>query len=239
MRKLAFYGILVGSLAWLPMAAIAEQPCETSVLFIGNSFTYYNDLPSMLSGLAKTGGQKTLVTDKETPGGCTLKRHWDEGKSLTAIKSRKWDFVVLQEHSKGAFEAKSEMFEYARKLNEAITNQGAKTLLYLTWSSPTPVDQPKITAAYQELGKELQATVIPVGIAWNAMVREHPEINLFSKDNHHPSPAGSYLAACAFYATLYGVSPVGLPAKASGLSDADARVLQEQALAAVQARVGK
>src|SRR5690242_8900445 len=71
---------------------------EIHVLFIGNSFTYYHDLPKMIAELAKAGKQRPLHYERETPGGCTLEKHWKDGKALAKIQSRKWDFVVLQDH---------------------------------------------------------------------------------------------------------------------------------------------
>src|SRR6478609_9270196 len=61
------------------------------VLFIGNSFTYVNDLPKMVAELAKAGRQRPLRYDQETPGGCTLEKHWKDGKALAKIQSRQWD----------------------------------------------------------------------------------------------------------------------------------------------------
>lgn len=211
-----------------------DQANETRVLFIGNSFTYVNDLPAMLTKLAQAGGQKPLVCARETPGGCSFEKHWKDGKALKAIQSRKWDYVVLQEVSNGPVTNKAGMFEYARKLNEAVTTQGAKTLLYMTWAWPKPDTQPVITLAYQELAKDLNARLVPVGIAWDATLKAHPAIGLFAKDNHHPSPAGTYLAACAFYAVIYGRSPEGLPATVKDLKDTDTGALQKQANAAAQ-----
>lgn len=229
--------LLTGCLA-LPSAAPAEKRNETDMLFIGNSFTYYHDLPQLIRTLADAGGRQPLVCAQETPGGCTFEKHWNDGKAVEAIHSRPWDFVVLQEHSRRPVTDRNLMFEYARKLDGEIKKQGAKTLLYMTWSWPGPDDQQAITSAYQQLGNELKAQVVPVGIAWAAALREHPEINLFDGDHHHPSPAGSYLAACTFYAVLYGRTPEGLPA-AGGIDDETARMLQKLAYAAVRDLSGK
>lgn len=222
----------------LPVTAEAGETNETSILFIGNSFTYVNDLPAMITKLAKAGGQKPLVCAKETPGGCSFAKHWQGGKALKAIQSRKWDYVVLQEVSMGPVGAKDQMFEYAGKLNEAITQQGAKTLLYMTWSWPKPDHQPAITAAYQELGKKLKAQVVSVGIAWDKTLKDHPEIRLFGADKHHPSLAGTYLAACAFYSAIYEKSPEGLPA-VNGVKEEQAPLLQKQAFEAMKSLSGK
>ena len=126
------------------------------------------------------------------------------------------------------------MFEYGQKLNAEIMNQGGETLLYLTWAWPKPDKQPVITSAYQELAKELNATVVPVGIVWSTAVHEHPEIGLFAEDNHHPSQAGTYLAACVFYASIYGSSPEGLTINVIGVKEAEAVLIQKMAAAVIQ-----
>src|ERR1043166_6791316 len=74
-------------------------PKEVRVLFIGNSYTYVNDLPKMIAALARAGKQPPLVYERETPGGCTLEKHWKDGKAARKIAAGKWDYVVLQEHS--------------------------------------------------------------------------------------------------------------------------------------------
>jgi len=233
-RQVALLGLAAALLAGLPAGA-AEGPAPARrVLFVGNSFTYVNDLPAMFTQLAQAGGQPAPVCVKETPGGCTFEQHWKSGKALKAIQSRKWDVVVLQENSNLPARNKAAMFEYARLLHAAVTNQGAQALLFMTWSWPTPKDQPAITAAYQELARELPARLAPVGAAWDATLKAHPSIRLFAKDNHHPSPAGTYLAACVFYAVIYGRSPVGLPCSVKGLKETDTRALQSQAWAAAR-----
>ena len=232
-HMLLFCWLIAGGLQLQTFSVSAEQTNETSVLFIGNSFTHYNGLPSMITTLAKSGGHN-LVCQSVTPGGSTFEQHWKDGKAVGAIHARKWDFVVLQEHSMRPVDAKDLMFEYGQKLNTEIKDQGAETLLYLTWAWPKPDKQPVITAAYQELAKKLNATVVPVGIVWSTVLHEHPEIGLFAEDNHHPSPTGTYLAACAFYASIYGSSPEGLTANVKGVKEAEAVLIQKMTASVIQ-----
>ena len=215
--------------------AQAQAKDEIHVLFIGNSFTYYHDLPKMVAELAKAGGQRPLRYERETPGGCTFEKHWKDGKALAKIQSRKWDYVVLQDHSQAAFKQREAMFEYSKKFDVEIKKQGAKTILYMTWALQNKLDtQPTITKAYQELGKELKAQIAPVGNAWEAALVAHKKLGLHEKDQKHPNTTGTYLAACVFYATIYGKSPEGLPGKIGGLTDEQARPLQAIAWKTVQ-----
>ena len=209
---------------------------EIHVLFIGNSFTYVNDLPKMVAELAKAGKQRPLRYDQEAPGGCTLEKHWKDGKALVKIQSRQWDFVVLQDQSQAALLQRESMFDYGKKLNAEITKNGSKTILYMTWALQNqPDDQSTITKAYQELGKELKAKVAPVGNAWEMALKADQYLVLHDPDKKHPAATGTYLAACVFYATIYGKSPEGLPGKIARLADDKARHLQAIAWKAVQA----
>jgi hypothetical protein len=204
-------------------ARAGDTPKSIRVLFIGNSYTYVNDLPNMLAALARAGNQRPVVYDRETPGGCTLEKHWKDGKAVKKITAAKWDYVVLQEQSLRPLTDRPRMFEYAAKLDGAIQKQQARTLLYQTWArQDAPQRQDDLSKAYLDLGQELKARVAPVGMAWERALKEDPQRVLYSADKSHPARAGTYLAACVFYATIFGQSPEGLPGEIGGLSDAEA-----------------
>src|ERR1700722_806632 len=201
-----------------PISAQETKPLQ--ILFIGNSHTYVNDLPKMVAELAKAGGQRVIITERETPGGWSYKKQWEGNKAVPKIQSKKWDYVVLQDHSTGALAARDDMFVYGKKLHEAAKKQGAKTLLYMTWArQDKPGEQAQITQAFKDLGKELGVPVVPAGEAWGMALKADPKLVLHNKDKNHAAPAGTYLTACCFYATLFGKSPEGLPGKIAGLTD--------------------
>lgn len=205
----------------------AAEPPGVSVLFIGNSFTYCNDLPKMLSDLAKAGKQPLMHCEQETPGGCTLEKHWKDGKALAKIRSRHWNFVILQDQSQAPLHNRQAMFDYGKKFDAEIRKQGAKTVLYMTWAGQKkPEDQAAISKAYLDLSKELKAKIAPVGQAWETALKADKKLVLHDKDGRHPNVTGSYLAACVFYATIYGQSPEGFPGSIGKLTDVEARPLQ-------------
>lgn len=214
-----------------------QKPDEIHVLFIGNSLTYVNDLPKMVAELAKAGKQRPVRYERETPGGCTLEKHWKDGKALAKIQSRKWDFVVLQDHSQAALQKRAAMFEYGKKFDAEIKKNGAKTILYTTWALQNkPDDQPAISKAYLGLSKELKVQLAPVGNAWQMALQTDKTLVLHQPDKKHPNPTGTYLAACVFYAAIYGKSPQELPGSFGKLTDKEARPLQAIAWKAVQAQ---
>jgi len=201
------------------------------VLFIGNSYTYSNNLPEMLHDLALSNGD-TVNYDSNTPGGYTFESHTTNPTTLAKIKEKKWDFVVLQEQSQRPSFPPSqvavEVYPYAAILDSIIKSSDicTETVFFMTWGRKygdqvnCPVWPPvctylgmqqRLRESYMEMGNTLSATVAPVGIAWKNSIEADSMINLFSGDNSHPSLMGSYLAACVFYATIYQKSPVGLP----------------------------
>jgi len=80
-------------------AAGALSAESLHVLFIGNSYTYVNDLPGTLAALAEAGGGVKIEHEQVTPGGCSLEKHFKDGDAVQKIQARKWDAVVLQEQS--------------------------------------------------------------------------------------------------------------------------------------------
>ena len=179
------------------------------ILFIGNSYTYGNDLPGMLAELLVARGRR-LEHESVTVGGATLQKHWDDGKALAKLRTHPWDYVVLQEQSTRPLRERPAMEAAVRLFDTQIRKAGAKPLLYLTWAAKAdPEEQPKLNVAYESLGHALDCTVVAAGSAWK--VATEAGIALYGPDERHPNRAGTYLTACVFYATLAGDSTVGLP----------------------------
>ena len=196
------------------------------LLFIGNSFTARNNLPGLIEQLAAARG-KTIQHRLISAGGASLRTHWNAGEAAAAIKSGGFDHVVLQEQSTLPVKNAARMHENVRLFHDAINAAGATTVLYMTWARQhAPETQQAITDAYNDIGKELNATVAPVGVAWQSFLNKHDHPVLHDKDKSHPTLAGSYLAACVFFAVLFKESPAGIATPGTGLSDEEIAVLQ-------------
>ncbi|MBL8797966.1 MAG: SGNH/GDSL hydrolase family protein [Planctomycetia bacterium] len=236
MKRLHLSVRLAGLILLLPLlSARAADPQPLKVFFVGNSYTYGNDLPKLIAELAKAGGQRPIEFEKHTPGGWSFKKHWEESKVADKIGAKKWDIVVLQNHSMGALAARDEMMEYGKKLAAEVQKQNARTIYFMTWARQNkPETQADITKAYQELARDVKAETAPVGLAWEAALKADPKRELHVKDMSHPNKAGSYLAACVFYAVIYHKSPEGLPGKPADLTDEAAKPLQAIAWQVVQ-----
>jgi hypothetical protein len=211
------------------MATKVRGGAPLKVLFIGNSFTARNDLPGLIARLATARG-KELQHRLVSAGGASLRQHWNAGDAPRAIKDGAYDYVVLQEQSTLPVKNARRMHENVRLFDGAIRAAGAKTALYTTWARRNaPESQQAITDAYAGIGRELGATVVPVGVAWQSFLGKHDQPALHDKDQSHPTLAGSYLAACVFLAALYEESPVGITAEVAPLSAKDLGLLQKVA----------
>lgn len=217
---------------------MAKAEKTVRVLFIGNSFTNRNDLPGLVAKLAAAArAPRDLLTDRVIANGRALKTHWERAEAAEAIRRERWDYVVLQEQSTLPLKNRRRMHESITLFDRQIREAGARTVLYMTWARLNAWElQDELADAYLSIGRYLGAIVVPVGMAWQRVLREHPEIVLHDRDGSHPSFAGSYLAACVFVATLFEVDPVGLsvdapvqfnPALAKVLQDAARKVTSE------------
>jgi hypothetical protein len=218
----------------------SDDPACTRVLFIGNSYTYVNDLPGIFTSLAKSGGHR-VETAMSARGGWMLSDHVSSTETLNQIKSSAWDYVVLQEQSQvPASESVriAQMYPAARTLVGKIREVGAAPILFITWTHRDgwPENgmpsydsmQTAINGGYVTIGEELNVRMAPVGYAWLETRRQSPQLDLWREDGSHPNEQGTYLAACVFYAVVYRESPEGL-SYTGGLSREDAAVLQKMA----------
>ncbi|HYV97190.1 MAG TPA: hypothetical protein VE967_07065 [Gemmatimonadaceae bacterium] len=227
--------------AFLLLSVCACTRAEpTRVLFIGNSYTFTNDMPAMLTELSRAGGH-LVVTRTAAEGGTTLGAHVRNPATRRALDSLRWDHVVLQEQSQIPSVEPSRsvaMFPAVRELVGRVRTNGAAPLLFVTWAhrdgwpenglADAAAMQAAIDTGYATIGRELSVARAGVGDAWMHLQSEHPEIALWSPDGSHPTVAGSYLAACVFYVAIFHEKALGLPA-IRGLDPAAARVIRAEA----------
>jgi hypothetical protein len=207
----------------------------TKILFVGNSFTYYNNLPATVAAFATAAqNSKTLKLKEQTVGGATLEKLWSLRTTTLNFTEEKWDFVVLQEQSHRPIDSPEKMLEFARKFDTAIKANGAKTLLYLTWNRQgTPEDQKALNASYARVAAEIAAPVAPVGPAWKLALELDPKLSLYASDGRHPSPTGSFIAACTIFLTIFVAEEGCAPIDLQGVSREHGSVGREAALKSV------
>jgi hypothetical protein len=209
------------------MAKKSHKPIN--LLFIGNSFTQRNNLPGLLAEIAAAGGTR-VTHELISVGGASLRTHWNAGHAAKAISIGKYDYVVLQEQSTLPVKNAQRMAENVRLFDAAIKAAGAKTVLYMTWARKhAPEAQPLIANAYNSIGEELGAIVVPVGLVWQKFRAKHEIPELYHRDESHPTLAGSYLAACVFLKALLNADPVGIDFGPAALTEQEMKLLQRAA----------
>lgn len=197
-------------------------------LFLGNSYTQFNNLPEIIKQLALSAGD-TLIYNSNTPGGYTLEQHSTNATSLSLIANGGWDFVILQEQSqKPSFPndfVASEVYPFAAKLDSLIhlSSPCATTLFYVTWGRKNGdgdnCDYFAPLCTYEGMDSMLQlrytimaqdnkAAISPVAMVWRKLRTDFPSIELYNPDESHPSANGSFAAACAFYTMMFQKNPM-------------------------------
>ena len=192
---------------------------QDKILFIGNSFTFYWNLPSLVESMAK---EKGIILDiyQSTAGGATLKDHWESKRGLESrrvLNKHTFSTIILQDHSTSPLIKTDESKEYFNRFIKLVNKKKSEVILYGTWIYPaTPLIGKSFTGAdpiqhvLMTIVDQTNSRMAPVGTVFRLFQEEHPEISVFTSDNKHPSAVGTYLAACVFFKMLTGESPLGL-----------------------------
>lgn len=188
----------------------------TRVLFVGNSYTYFWNLPQVVQAMAQSQSIP-LITRQSTAGGATWDEHWRGDKNLktkSKIENGNFDLVVLQNHSMRTIEAIDSHYVYGSRWIQTIREVNAEPILYMTWArqfNPSMLED--VIKGYETLAKKEQIQLNPIGLIWQEVKKLRPYMPIYAPDQSHPSPLGTYLNACAFYRMLTGKPATGLPAR--------------------------
>jgi hypothetical protein len=206
-----------------------------SVLFVGNSLTYVNDLPHLTERFTASSPLHTALTvGSVVSGGAPLSEHWRKGEVRRALGLHRPDVLVLQGQSTEPLTAQGDFFHYAELLKTEADKVGARTILFETWARPPgdpfysePVSggspavmQSRLSDAYSWLATRLHVELAPIGQAFASAQARLPGVPLLD-GSQHPTLAGSYLAAAVLFRALFHESPVnatytaGIPAAAA------------------------
>lgn len=206
---------------------------ELNVLFIGNSYTHYNNMPKIFEYLAKSKG-KNVYADSIAVSGSTLKQHTERPSTYKKIKARNWDVVFIQgfsrELAQDSLTVATETIPYVRMIVDSLQKYSpcSSIYFYMTWgyadgyaleeyNNTYDKMQENVKRGYFQMSRHFHFPIAPVGMVWQQVREQHPEINLYVTDKEHPNPSGSFVAACTFYASIFKESPVGgsAPSKVS------------------------
>lgn len=192
-----------------PPPAQAKTKGPVSILFVGNSYTAFHELPVLVRALGRAQKPPRAVeVVAVTPGGATLQQHWlatGADTPRTLLQDRRFDFVVLQEQSRRPIDDPARLHEFAAKFAALAHERKTTPVWYATWArAATPDDQTKLTVEYLRAWQDGGGLLAPVGEAWRTLLAEAKPLPLHEADGSHPNVAGSYVAACVLFATMCG-----------------------------------
>ena len=107
--------VMAVAVSTVQIDSFAAGRATLRALFVGNSYTYADDIPWLTKHLAASGKPpKALEVEMVAPMGATLKNHWETGTVLRRLHEQKWDFVVLQEQSMVPIQSPGTTYKYVR-----------------------------------------------------------------------------------------------------------------------------
>ncbi len=218
MLRITFTFFLVWISFFLSHAEARREKVH-KLLFVGNSYTFYNDLPSLIAQMARFQ-QIYVEYDLLLEGGATLQGHFHDEKSADIkkkIQAHDYDVIILQDQSQLPALSPEETLDAVRKWASLLpedTPEGRKRprlILFQTWGRMHPEGfdtemQDKLSACYEKAAQLYHAQVAPVGEAWRlwlASPTRAQSVPLHSPDGSHPNLNGSYLAACVLFRSIF------------------------------------
>lgn len=222
-------------------ASVLAQVDTIKVLFVGNSFTYYNDLPGKFQHLADEAGRPVFV-QTHAPGGVSVGdtsqgtlAHMNNPALYALMRNTDWDYLVLQDnqgrfvYDYGVFPASSKVIEGHIKIRDSLLyhHPCAHMLWFAGWGPKAgypPFSNTgtglisRIYNNYRFLLDTAGQVIAPIGPAWQRMIAQHPGIELWDADGVHPGPNGSYLTAAVVYGSIFKTSAMESPWILPGIS---------------------
>ena len=212
-----------------PAAGATRPAAVKTLLWVGNSFFYYNNsmhghVGRLLTAAGGSGYRATSATisgsglnwhDVEAhfkPGGVASYSFVGDNEVRFNTFDKPFDAVMMMDCSQCPIHPKLQplFFESAKKHSDTVRAHGAEPIFFMSWAYQ---DKPEMTqqlaAEYLKAGRANGALVVPAGLAFAESIRRRPELNLYVADKRHPSLAGTYLAACTVLASVYQQNPVG------------------------------
>ena len=195
-----------------------DEP-PVNVLFIGNSYTHMNNMPGIFEKIAHSEGVR-VNAEMSAKSSHTFKMHSKREELFETIRSKKWDFIILQGFSRELAECPEYIdtasVPYLEIILDSINHYNASTevLLFMTWGykngfaereelSTNKSMSDSIRSGYEYVSKLFDLSMVPVGPVWSDFQSSNTKIDLYYKDLAHPSYCGSYITACSFYSAIF------------------------------------
>jgi hypothetical protein len=179
------------------------RPGAVKILFVGNSLTYYNDLPAKVAAIGQGKGnliEKEMLAEPNY----ALEDHWNEGCLQTHIKTGYYDFVVVQQGPSSQADGAMSLLEYGGYLQELCKANDTKLAFFMVW--PARVNYhtfPGVITNYTNAAYATGAILCPAGQAWKQYIDRTGDWSYYGPDQFHPSPLGTQVAAEVIYKSIF------------------------------------
>jgi hypothetical protein len=183
-------------------AAAAQAPNPARVLFVGNSYTYTHELPSLVRRVAAARGVTLSVRSLTIPG-AAIEDHFDRG-SLPGALDDGWDLVVLQQGPSSLIDNRRNLAYWTQRVRDAAPAH-TRMVLFSVW--PAVENAHTWHAAelsYAKAARRVGGCVFPAAGAWRLAIEAGIGVPLYAEDNLHPSREGALLAALSMVHALWG-----------------------------------
>jgi hypothetical protein len=197
----------------LAAGGAGAQQRHLRVLLVGNSLTATNDLPATVAAIARAVGHTAIDVQTVAPGGYALEDHWADGSALAALRTGRFDVIVLQQGPSSLPESRVNLIAWTNRWADEARAHGTRPAVLTVWPER---ERFSVFADgvrnYRDAARAANALLLPAGQAWQNAFRRRPAIGLYGPDAFHPSRLGTYLAALVAYTGLTGELPRTLPA---------------------------
>lgn len=172
------------------------------VLFIGNSLSYSNDMPSILKFIAKENGKNVEVMCNCMPN-YALIDHWNDG-SVHDILDRSYDLIIMQQGPSSQNEGRELLLEGGKFIHDYANDLGVHTSYFMVWPSVQYYFTfDGVIESYTLAAESTQSLLFPVGEVWKNYISQYDDYSMYTTDEFHPSKKGSFLAAWIIFKSLY------------------------------------
>lgn len=192
-----------------------------NILFVGNSFTYFYNLPQVVNAMSEYSDSIYLKTSHSLVGGSKISEHLKGEKNTQTIEilnKEKFDYVVINHHSLAPFENVNTFLEDSKEIVSLVKSKNAVPIFMMTWAyHSNPLMLKTLSESYKKLGNLLKVDIIPNGELFSEVRKLRPDLILFDDDDKHPSKHGTYLNALTFFKYFINRSTSEIPKRISTL----------------------
>ncbi len=186
------------------------QSADLRVLFVGNSITGFNNTPGLFRELAVETGHSPYV-ELSIKFGKTLGDQLADPVFVTTLKSKAWDYIVLQEYSSVPVADTQSFLAHVQDIQKLVAAKPTKIVLFENWlQAGRPAhDIQDVAQVFKKVSKLTHTSVVRVGEAFTH-ASDRTEIGMY-QDDWHPTPIASYLTTLMFLKYFYSIDPSVVP----------------------------